>query len=589
MLMRLRNADTPSSAGFGSFGPGDHAKPIVSHVRPNGNLYGGSSDAAKANTRYIFIGHFQPINADVFAQNGNSWVFNNVEVFGGDVVVDVMDIARVIADDSAGTDFSSGMFFPIQSRVNVSLRFGRHLNKERSKTSTYHTDDGIDYPGQLETALTAGYFPVYSYEESVIDFPAKPQHEIPSLNHPTMVMFSGKKLLGERIDNWRVFQTNNQIEVEAKGESITNLRTKHGRLFYWQKKAIGYLPIEERGLVPDALGNPIVLGEGGTLTRFDESTNYFGNQHRGSLCETETGFVWFDMRNRSFMQMSAGGNIVELSAVKGLHQYFHNAFSGNILSDDNSILGKGIISVYDPRYKRVMMTFRGVSNNSDDDFTLLYSHIHNEFRGFSPGLQTLAMRLNDVVITSTPQIANVIQGSFDYVINNRVVEGNSIYVCTAPYTSASVPVAASLDGAHWSLASTNNQVYVEDKGDVAKFFGIVEDSIIEFLINQQYDVEKDFYTWKWLMNEFMWTNVRVSNDNQSGADVLINPSVNTDYERRNNHWLSNVPLDINDARLFDHYLRVRLEKNNFDPSVITNSANEKIKFVSLITEIQQAF
>ena len=65
-------------------------------------------------------------------------------------------------------------------------------------------------------------------------------------------------------------------------------------LFYWQDKAVGYLPINERITVASALGAPTEIGVGGVMTRYDERTDFYGNQNTHGLIENPEGFVWVD-------------------------------------------------------------------------------------------------------------------------------------------------------------------------------------------------------------------------------------------------------------------------------------------------------
>ena len=78
---------------------GQTEKIIMNYVKANVNtadLYGGTSDAAKANTVYISTGHFQPINGTVLSEtfDGNNYVFDDVEVFGGDCYTCLVDVDR---------------------------------------------------------------------------------------------------------------------------------------------------------------------------------------------------------------------------------------------------------------------------------------------------------------------------------------------------------------------------------------------------------------------------------------------------------------------------------------------------------------
>ena len=60
---------------------------VINQSPKKSNLYGGSSDAALAATKYISTGHYQEINSTILTaikQVGGEYIFNGIEIFGGD-------------------------------------------------------------------------------------------------------------------------------------------------------------------------------------------------------------------------------------------------------------------------------------------------------------------------------------------------------------------------------------------------------------------------------------------------------------------------------------------------------------------------
>jgi len=619
-LVTTANIETALS-GYGNVDPGLSGKPLVSLVRPNNNLYGGQSDAAKANTDYIWIGHFQPVNDETFAQNGNSHIYNNVEVFGGDVYVNLFDVGRVVKDNFAEDDgglgqYSHGMFFPVESRINTGLRFGRHLNKERSwekQGSTITNLDGLAFTtddaakSQPEQFAPNIYNEAYSYDELFIVFPALPLDHQFDNNKPNLVIHSQQKFSGEVIDNWRRFLQNDEREVETRSGEINNLRVKQGRLFYWQNRGIGYLPVQERALLSDALGNPISLGEGGVITRFDENTNYYGNQHQGSLTETPSGYSWFDMRHKAFMFMSTGGGLEELSVKpqKGLHNFFHNEIKGEITTNDIPTIAKGIISTYDPRFKHVLMGFMGVSSqvgSRDKDFTLAWSDADKQFVGFKTGfVPTTMFRFNDKIVSAPPMYglfpADAVQGNRSYTNGDfqndpsRVVEGDDIYVNILAFTTPALPAQPSTDPTHWTLVHTNDSIFIENEGPIGRFFGIVHNNNLQAVVNKGPYPDKVFDNFEFTgpNDTNFFTDIICENTDQTAIDNGISVNVNRDYEYRNRRVFSNVPLDANGARMVDNFMLINMIRDNRVNGDPTLSSDNKIKLVSLRTIVDPGF
>ena len=111
--------------------------------------------------------------------------------------------------------------------------------------------------------------------------------------------------------------------------------------------------------VPTALGEPVEIGVGGVMTRYDERTDFYGNQHKHGLIETPAGFIWIDRKNRALINMNLGGETAELSAMKGMMSFFDPLIKHT--TEDNPIdkLSNGVLGVYDARTKNTYISFVG--------------------------------------------------------------------------------------------------------------------------------------------------------------------------------------------------------------------------------------
>lgn len=562
---------------------------LVNFVRPKGNLYGGASDAAKAATVYEYCGHYQAMDADFIAYlQSNGGIVNDVEVFGGDAFIGVFDIARMMKDES-NVNIQAGlhMVFPVETSVNVMLRQGRHFTKDRSYDSTQPTINvnGICYasPSQPEQFI---YNTAYSYEESFISFVALPLGFSPNRWFKRRVYASLTKTDGELTDSYRIFPVNDYRNLEGMNGDLTNLRTKQGRLFYWQEEACGYLPVFERQLSSGTLGEPTTIGVGGVLERNDDIQNYYGNQHQFGLGESESGFFWYDARKKEMLSMTSGASFVSMSVAEGLRAFFQS-IAGPVLTGDNPVRNRGIAAAYNPVVKQMCLVFRGVDDDlsggrnelSPTGFMAEFNNLNRQFTGSHDLLPGIMIEYGDLLLMSYSGAYSSIQALTAYSVGAQVNDGTDIYACILAFTTPGVPVAPASDATHWALVCSINEIHIADKGDVGKFFGFVYNSVLGVISNPSPLKDKVFDNFEMEAGPFFFSSVRYS-DSQDA----ISEAVNTEHYRRiNKTWCWSVPFLPSGDRFRDRYMAVSFTKDNRLNGNPVSSSNQQVKAVSLLT------
>lgn len=587
---------TDINDNFSPSGSSSNIKPIVNFIRPNASPYGGTSDAAKANTQYIYCGHYQEMDAAFMAElirsgrDKASGIINDIEVFGGDCFVNIFDIARTIYELDSTGQFSLGTLFPVESQMNIALREGRHLSRDGSLSGS--NPNGVSFdPSQPEEFVYNG---VYSYEETNVLYAALPIDFIQNEKFGYRVYYSNQKVNGEFFDSFKIFLTNNFIDVEGWAGDITNLRVKDGRLFYWQNHAFGYIPVNERiTLSGGALGAPTTIGEGGVATRYDELKKYYGNQHQWGLGETEDSFVWFDMRRRAFCHATTSGGVVELSTIKGLMSFFANEVHGNIVTHDNPVNKKGITTAYDSRFKEVLMVFKGITpigGGTDTHFTVGFNNLYKYFSGFYSFVPGNMLEYNNKLLSSFEGFQPAIVGSHAYIVGDVVTQTDRNYVNILAYTSAGSPVQPATDTTHWAESSNSIQVYMHNINDIGVFYGIVRDCSLTGVLNMNRNIPKDFDNHVFLGcdNGNFFTSYEALNSFQTASDLAIVVSNQGEYQFYNRAVYSTLPQDPSTGRLVDQWLQFKLTKDNKLNGNILISSNQFIKLVSLKTTFRPA-
>ena len=332
--------------------------------RENNNPYGGLSDASLSNSIYRTIGHYQEVNDDVLSdiEKDGRFIFDDIQVFGGDTFVNLFGLNRTIRDYDVGLTPpltnppipAHSIVFPCESRVNIAMREGNSLPKDLPWDSVGSTL-GLKHKANEHKWEEFNYNDGYSSDD-IKDFylPMPYNWESESLR-PARIRYSFKKNYGELKDSFRIFPPLQLLDLDINDGEITNIREKSNRLIYWQRNAIGYIPINERALTQNAFGQPIQLGIGGIFERYDKIINTVGNSNQFGLVENDYGFHWYDAVRKILVSLSSSMELNEDSIINGMD----NFFSGlpDMSSRDNPIFGEGISAGYDYKNKTSIFVF----------------------------------------------------------------------------------------------------------------------------------------------------------------------------------------------------------------------------------------
>jgi hypothetical protein len=610
-----------SDADSGGPNENNPFKCLVNYIIPNANQYGGTGDAALASTLYISTGHFQPIDATVIADNltvigGNNYlVFDNIQVGGGDCFLCLIDHGYGIFDQTKGPgnpfpatvgSGSYGIFFPCECNSNFNLRRGRKI----SDFGMYN-EGGVSWDPFVPEDYQ--YNNGYTSEGDVIKYPALPLNFSGATRFPYRIRWAGQKLSGEIIDSFRTFYTNDYRDVDGRYGEINNVRPKGDYVYYWQNKAVGSVPIQERILQSNLTAGATQLGTGGVIDRFDTISPKFGNQHQHGLTDTEDGWIWFDMRNKDVCVMSLNGGIAEITVPTGMKSFFSEIFLERLtalyndtylnsqdydISSDRPCLGTGIVGVYDPKNKMSYLTFkfRAYTKTTAEpteyqdyqviskDFTIGFSHVTNKFVGFYDKTPAIWHNHNQSVLSANnPKNLNIYYAS-DMVfptplnVGDVVVGGNGAeYI--AHQTTTLVNWMFVPDAFKFTFINGQNQIYIENEEkpyttqiegyEYNKLYGRVVDNELEVIVSPKQG-QISVTNCELGATGDLFTEITVSaDDNQTASDTNIS-STNRDYDYYDGSWWFNLPLSRLKGRITDKYLKIRMKKKNWSVLATTN-------------------
>jgi len=598
-------------------GTASRDKLLIDVTVANANQYGGTSDTAKANTLYISTGHFQPITTQVKADvlTAGVYTFNNVEIWGGDCFTSLIDYVNVIPDGTAN-EYGWELKFPCQTNVNYDLRRGR----TGANNGVDNGGTAVFYPTRLESFNCNQ---AYASEGIQFAYPALPVNFTYGNLFPQRVRFAGEKFVGEAIDSYRVFLTNDYKDADGQYGEINNLVTKRGQTIVAQNAQISTTPILERQLLAAQTGAPTTIGTGGVVDRFDPISTYFGNQHQHGMTSTEFGYVWFDMRRKAVVALDLSTGISEISKVEGMNGYFNEIIVDNLGStitnttplnsttfsevSDRPLTGVGITGVYDPKFKMTYLTFKflnyaAVEQALSKDFTIAYYHPDKLFSHFSEWTPAISHNHNQIVVTSNnaknkTKYYGAGMGATAFVVSDIVAYLFKEYICTTAGTVSAFTDPPAGGGSAWALINTTNEIWVRNMpatlGQATapdyvynKEFGAVVNNEIEFIVNPKTQESFSVMNIEQHGNNVLPTTVTITAESQTATDANIASTSNW-YRYIYDKICSNLPLSST-GRITNSYLKIKLVKKNWttNPTTVTTSV-KILQFVKSIFTLKR--
>ena len=253
---------------------------------------------------------------------------------------------------------------PLETSINVAMTYGNEFSRNNDSQSIVNLqiEPSNVYNKYIQSDPLYVYNTVYSASSlarmySTIDYDIYTD----SINNKDYrCYYSAPKGNNELQDSWLKFQPNNYIDVDTRYGAITQLRTFHNSLIYWQENATGLFSVNERTAITDDSNLPLILGTGGILSRYDYIATSNGmSKDDFSDAQSESTLYWWD-RNRNEICVYAGGQqIQQVSKTKNVQNYLNKIQ----VPDEKPCL------LHDKKYNEIIMH---VSDDGIDE-SLVYS------------------------------------------------------------------------------------------------------------------------------------------------------------------------------------------------------------------------
>jgi hypothetical protein len=413
--------------------------------------------------------------------------------------------------------------FPVETSINLSLRSDRFdpFYMEINKTGRYPHEPHLQVQGIRDTA-NVDYNYVYSNSNNLKEYiPIPPNFHFVD-KKDTKIIISNKKINGETIDKWTIFDVNTEIETATKYGPINDIINENSKMVYFQDKAVGIVSINERSIVSTQDGVQTSLGSGGLLDRFDYVTKKFGMKSKFGNTTGLKGIYFIDDINKKFVSLS-GGNI---SDIKGINK---------LLTDID--YNHDYVLEFNKHMNEVLISFKNKTTplkKNDSNYTISYNELFGVFNGYQSFAPDLYIKSNMELysIPSTIEYSkNNILYLHDYGVITEFYEdfyNNEVEYITIPQT--------------YSTAIFNN---------------------IEYMLEATDEFGNDDYTKNFNTSEFA---------NSYQLETIADNSTNS--KRRMRVWRMQLPRHDR-ARFRDFYLRTKLTNTDNGYRLVLNDVTTK--------------
>lgn len=299
----------------------------ICNLQQNVVPYGGDSDEAKSLNTYYSYGDFFEINRE-----NNSQVCT---IYDGDCFIlpfEYISMHKYYTPLDKGTGASHMIAYsiPLETNLNLAYTSGNEFSRHYKDVgiTNLQVEPAAVYNAYSQKDPLYVYNSAYSSQDKTRVFAAESEYQQDVLNMNTdyRCYHSLLKTNDERVDSWTKFMPADYIDVDTRYGEITNLRTFHNKLVFWQKDATGLLSVNERAAVSDDHNLPLILGTGGILDRYDyidETAGMMPEQYVDTY--SNTTLYWYDAAHREIKSYVDGSAVMQLSKAKSVQNKLNHS------------------------------------------------------------------------------------------------------------------------------------------------------------------------------------------------------------------------------------------------------------------------
>jgi len=503
---------------YGCNAANNGGKILALYYRPNANQYGGNTYTARANNEYIACGSYIPIVRDniILETTPEKNTVLTIDTFGGDVYTTYWDHQKCMKGDDSGVTYgptfqhyrytpASGnapgdgagallgltsseanvsvtYFLPCTTFHNAEVRAGDHINTQLQLGWTKEDEDL--------------YYSYHSNQSNVAKYYPKPSIFVNVNEWENRIYYSEVKFNNELQDSWQAYKTDNFYDVEGNYGAIYSLVSLKENLHFIQERGFGYLMVNPITTISGDNGLPVTLGKGDTVEKHRYLALDVGTTHQWSVSKSTNSLTFLDVRSKKIYNFN-GESLNPVSDTLGQRNFVIKRMHNTIITTDNPVIGKGVMSTYDYFNNEFLYTFKNNTPTpdatNDENYTIAYSEPLRAFTGLYTFMPIL------------------------YINNHRNM---------------------------YSISSTDpTRCWLHNKGAYGNFYGTQYVSSIKSIINDNPKYTKVF-------NNLSWQTESID-DNTEWRDDLLIPSVTTSQTYSDN--VNNLTDTFKRVRCYNEY------------------------------------
>jgi len=292
---------------------------LIEIYRSISNQYGGNTFEARSRNSYLRIGKYFPIAITT----------NQIDQ-AGDVFANVYRFERIIPNTTQIINYkylslSEIVEFPVETTIDL-------INR-----SDYSVD-GWDAYFQPTYDDYHNYNRVYSQQPIFSRTTANPFTFQERKVFDNRINATKVKTSGEIVDSWTDVLVNEEIYVDGKYGSITEVIQNNDIVYCIQEQAVSILEIQPRVQTVATDGTSIELGRGAVLYNYKYLNTNSGSVNQHGVFKSQNSVYYIDVTNKSINRI-VGTEVIGLSDLHGLHSYMFSNLDYNTLKYSDLVTG----------------------------------------------------------------------------------------------------------------------------------------------------------------------------------------------------------------------------------------------------------
>ena len=294
-------------------------------------------------------------------------------IFGGDIFLSRYGIPKSVAprDTASPSTPNKALYYHIvESTDNISLRHAESANSEYFPSNVSSNmiknmgTEGYDYMEQDNMKYNNNYS---------LDSDIRPAFPLPlrdniQTDFPTRTHRSAKNDTTSLIDNWRVFLANQFKDLPKNRGELWKLSAFNNLLYFHMEDTLFAAKGKQSMSMKD--GSEAFVGSGDIFKQepnevIQTAYGFGGTQSQYAAISTRYGYFFIDRKSKKIFLMK--DKLSEISKI-GMETWFADNMLFTLepygVQLDNPIKGFGFHAIYDPKYKRIILTKREIQPSS---------------------------------------------------------------------------------------------------------------------------------------------------------------------------------------------------------------------------------